>query len=393
MAVALSLALLIMAASGDVTYDGSVREEVRVGSGLAVNAPSAAVSATEVVTPSVSGVWTYAGNKLSALYAPILQLPDFPNLGVRGFEVLHSARVADDFQATDSRTRLGASEEFQYGNADLFALTQVSAAAPQIQAVPTVIGLYYVYSTSLARLSSELTPRLQLELSGGYQESGGVDAAAQAQLPLQWGPLATAQLVYQLSPLDALTTALSGAEAQFSGGQEIWLTEATEGWRHRFGHELVGQLDLGWSLLSDQAQPGTPAVLYTFPVTRLSVTETHNLGRERRLVLNVSSELAPYIDRVFATGYEHFQVFGSADLTVVTGFGFGLQGGYTDPVSGNVIDSEAVTTGTGSVFYEPLKQLRFEIGGVALWQQAPGGPAVFQWITFAAVVVKDSGKL
>jgi hypothetical protein len=159
------LAMMMLTASSDLSYEASLREELRVGSGIAVNAPIDTVSATEVVMPTLSGAWAWRGNRLSALYDPTFQLPDFPELGVRGFEQLHSARLADDYQSRGGRLHLTFSEDFQYGTTDLFTLTQVSVgSAPQIQAVPVIAGIDYVASSSLARLQSELTPRLKLDI-------------------------------------------------------------------------------------------------------------------------------------------------------------------------------------------------------------------------------------
>ena len=397
-ALAALVALSLAAEPPSLTLVGSVRDEVRTGTAVALGGGTAAVGLEDALTPNLEGTWLERENSLLLRYDPELLIPD---LGQGDhLQALHRGLAVDSWAAHAGSAKLTISEEVQYGIIDLFGLTPSttsSSGLPQLaptqvlQPIPLVTGIKYESSSSLADFQWRPAPRVGLDLGGGYRLNGGADAAAQASFPLQQGPFATASLLYDLSRRDLLTTRLSATDLQFSNGPSDLLLEGSEEASRRLTKHLLGTVAAGYSLVRFQAAADVPSTFNAYPEASASLVETLATDAHRTFALGVNLSLAPLIDRLGGTVFESFQSLGRLEWTATQGISLRLLGGFNEPLYGNLAAAQQMELAQGAVAYQPVRFLRFEVGGVGTWQQASlGGATSQQWLAFAAVVLQET---
>jgi hypothetical protein len=86
-----------------------------------------------------------------------------------------------------------------------------------LQAVPAAGSIDFGSSSTNANISTSVSRRVTLGLSGGYTTGGGLTAYARSVLPLQYGPVAAATMSYAFWPNDSLST-LARAQDSFTSG-------------------------------------------------------------------------------------------------------------------------------------------------------------------------------
>ncbi len=391
----MAVAGLAIGTTPDVSYDASVHAELRAGNALNVALNNDSVGTEIALIPSLT-VRVIQGTDLYSLqYDPQLLLPFY--VAGTGVLALQRAKGLASWGGPSGAHQLSLSEDFQYGTTDFFALSRTtSGLSPQLQPLPTVTTLLYVYSNSQGVIGLRLSRTEQLTVTAGYLINGGADRLAQLSLPLQQGPYALGALRETISRWDDLETDVVLSESTFSLGSTLFLGEVTEGWTHQWTRDLKVDLAAGGSVVSESQTPGAPFVTSGYPVARAIGTELRQTSADRTLHASLLLELAPYIDRLTGNGYERTQGLFSADWSAPRGFGALVQGGYAVPLYGNLQGANIVELAALALDYQPQPFLRFDAGIRGVWQQPlPGvtAPSSFQWVGFVGVLLKAGGPL
>jgi hypothetical protein len=387
---------LVLGADPQFSYEASIRGELRVGTALPF-AFNGAVGTELGAFPSLTLSYSHSSEYLFSLqYDPQLLLP--LNVSGVGVEALQRAKALADWSSSTGARHYIVSEDFQYGITDFISLASTTGTlTPQLQPLPVVTRLRYVYSNSKAELAFRLAPTLQLRVIAGYQLSGGADRVAELQIPLQQGPYAEMVLHHTLSRFDSLETDVLLSQTSFSPiGSSIFLGGVTEGWIRRLTRYFHLQLAGGISAALDSPAPNVPYSFEMFPILRATGTEERPTSRSYTLSGSLMLELAPYIDRISGAAYERSQALLSVDWSAPRGFGARVQGGYARPLYGNLRGATAVELVGATIGYQPELFLRFELGISGVWQQPlPGVPApsTFQWLGLAGIVLRTGGPL
>jgi hypothetical protein len=398
--IAASLAAALLAADPSVVFDGSVRDEVRAGTAVALGGANEAPGAENVLIPDAQGSWRSGENLFVLRYDPQLMTPDFGE--GNHLEVLHRGQAQYAWTSHTQFASVLVSEEAEYGIVDIFALTPPSSTSsglplpepgpvPSLQAIPNVIGINYEASNSVVDFRWGASRRTTFDVSGGYRLSGGADTTAQASLPLEQGPFASASLIYAASRRDTLTSRVSATDLRFSNGPNDLLLELDQEGSRRLAQHLLGTLGLGVGALQFQANPGAPSTYTGYPEASASLIETLPITADRTFSAGVTASVAPLIDRLGGTVFESFQVVGRLEWTTPQGFSIRGLAGFGEPLYGNLTAAQQLELAQGAIAYQPVKFLRIEAGGLGSWQQPSNGlPATTQWLAFGALVLQET---
>jgi hypothetical protein len=398
LSAALSGLALALSAAGSLSLDLSLRDELRTGTAVALGAGTSSVGLEDALIPSGQGTWDDGENKLSLRYNPELLIPD---LGEGDhLQVLHRGLLEYDWSERSGSAHLTLSEEAEYGTIDLFGLTPSTGTNPTLpqlnptqllQPIPTVTGITYEASNSLADFRWDPSRRTTLDLGGGYRLNGGANAAAQSSFPLQQGPFANGSLGYAASRRDTLTTRLSVTDLGFSNGPRDLLLEADEEESSRLARHLVGTLGIGYAAVRYQADSQSPGQFNAYPEATASLVENLLIDPHRTLLAGLTASVAPLIDRLGGTVFESLQVLGRLEWNTTHGVSLRALAGFNQPLYGNLAVAQRIELAQGAMGYQPLPFLRFEAGGLGTWQQASiGGATNSQWLAFGAVVLQET---
>jgi hypothetical protein len=390
---------LVLVADPTLALDASVRDEIRTGTAVALGGGTSAAGLEEVLIPAAQGSWRTGEHRFTLRYDPELLIPD---LGQGNhLQALHRGELDYIWNSHTRSESLVLTEQIEYGIIDLFGLTPTSTTAnptapqlaPQLplQPIPTVIGINYESSNSLADFRWAPSRRTTLDVGGGYRLNGGADAAAQASFPLEQGPFVVGSLLYAASRRDTLTSRLSATEVGFSSGPTDVLLEADQEASRRLVDHLLGTVGLGVGAVRYQATSKTSGAYDGYPEATASLVETLPTSSDRTLTAAVTATVAPLIDRLGGTIFESFQVLGRLEWTSPSGISLRAMAGYNDPLYGNLVAAEQLELVQGSLSYQPARFLRLEAGGLGTWQQpASGALATTQWLAFAALVLQET---
>jgi hypothetical protein len=393
--MAVAISGLATGASPEVSYEASIRTELRFGTALGVLATVGTVGTEIAAIPSLTVLVTEGANLFSLQYDPQLLLPLYAT--EVGVLVLQRARGIASWGNPNAGRSFSLSEDFQYGTTDFFGLTRTSPnPPPPPQPVPTATSVLYVFSNTQGILGLRLSRTLQFQATAGFLVEGGADFVAQQSLPLLRGPYALMSLRKAVSVADDLETGVLFYGANFSTGSTNVVGEGTEGWIRRWNRYFKTDLAAGASGVLESPYRGAPYAPYAFPVARLTSTETRQTTRGRTLTVNVLVELAPFVDRLTGFVYQRFQALGNLDWSAPLGLGVLAQAGYGLPLYGNLTGADIVQLLGGELTYQPQPFLRFEAGIRGVWQQPLPGiqePSSFQWVGLLGVLLKAGGPL
>ena len=190
-------------------------------------------------------------------------------------------------------TLLGLRQSFRYGREDFSWITQLSEnPTPSFGLVPLPRPLLLMESVTLASVRQRLSKRVQLELSGGWQVSGGADAEARATVPLARTGMGSISMLWT-SSRDRVSLTGSVSHSMLSGLQGSVLGGVLD-WTHtlRPRVDLLASIGLSraWGTLQRALLPtGTLA----FKVTPML--------HERRLGGGASLSVLPSVDPLTGT--------------------------------------------------------------------------------------------
>src|ERR1700690_2226548 len=353
-------------------------------------------------TPSATVRLTDRRSAYTLSYSPSLILPDLE----QGFH-LEPYQFASAVAAWHDRfTTFTVIEAASFGQLKSGLLYQAPpvAGGPQqttvLQPAPANKTLELGSSSTDATLSQRVGRRLRVSLSGGYLVSGGIDAASQAYLPEQYGPRASASVIYQLSRRDSLNTRASAEEISTTGGcpslaptmsgichERVDAARLDETLRRRLSRTTTLSLGGGLALYDIDAYGTVATIIYPVALATLA----YRFGVRGTRTLSLSAELAPIVDD--RTGLASERVQENVNLTdridrMLT-LHFGVSGLETvPPLVGS--DPYPVTIVTGSVdaILHLHRQVDLRIGAQALWQDQTGYGTLWSIFGYAALTVR-----
>ena len=311
-----------LAAAADADYAVSMRTELRVRSSYPDDRWSP-VAADVAMLPDLMGDLRWTSTRISLQYNPSLLLRD--RVEASPFILLNRGRFT--LVSTVGHTILTFSEEAAYGDADVSVLGQTDATGST--ATLLVATLPYRRSSTTASVDSQLSDRVGVTFLASYLVSG---SPGNDQLPLQWGPSATARARLTLDRLDSLTTTVTGSAARFaplSGrvrGQELYLGQVTETWDRQLSRTLSASLGGGVALTREYIPPrvdaeGTivaPAIGDPIPGEYAEVLPVVTAGlswrEEAHTLLTLTARMAPFADRFTGLVYERVEARAQAEL-------------------------------------------------------------------------------
>jgi hypothetical protein len=293
------LATLALAADIAATLDLSDRTEVRArslqqGGTTTTGAPGTAPLGVDVATVGDARLlatdrrWDYSVAYSATLIAPDLELGFTP-------QALQLASVAATWH--DRLVRITVREDATYGieNSAFLIPTQIPQATtpggtmappPSLQTAPKP-GLV-TFGSTRTTLTSGFTfdRRTRATVSVEYAVSGGLDSTSQALLPLGSGPRASADFSYVLSRTDAVVTAVTAQQADFSAAPCLAPADptttcqisdrvglATEGFRHRLSKAAGVTASAGAAFAAVRLHPNDSFGTTVYPVGEASFTD------------------------------------------------------------------------------------------------------------------------
>jgi hypothetical protein len=299
-------------------------------------------------------------------------------------------------------TRMSLDEAASYGGINFAALAP-TYGADGAQAPPDVIPASRViqYVASSTTVASHLTfRRSTVDLSAGYQLSGGANAIARGLMPFQAGPLGEARTDYAISRQDHTGTTLSATEASFSpippvftgatgaadtagsvevpgltGGPESLLVELDQQWLHRWSRVTETRFTLGVAESRARAGADAPDVFATHPVAE-GVLEQRRRIAEGLLDVRLDLRVGPVVNRLLGNIDERFQGTLAATHTrgrLATAVSFGVL--QSLPPSG--VDAIQLFTADAHQSYRTSETVSVDLGVRGLWQSQEATQAAY----------------
>jgi hypothetical protein len=298
----LTTPLLLLALGSAVEWEIGALSEARAH-GSASDGSTVSGSAEVELDPHLSGKVGGRSGDVAASYRPRLYL--LTGSGETSLQVLQQGELALQWRAAPG-VRLFARERAAYGQTDLSPVSQpiIDPKAP-LQASPNG-PLAYQMTETTAGLEAGLGKHSRLALSGGWLVSGGANAAARVDLPLQRGPLADLSVTADVSRIDSVATQLAATSAMFSTGMRTTVGTAEELWTRSLGWGFGLRLGAGAGVTATRQGSAATSVL-VLPVGEAGLSYKPTL-RLQKLELSVAMRGAPVVDRLTGEAYEQVQV-------------------------------------------------------------------------------------
>jgi hypothetical protein len=420
--------VLLETSSAAVTYAVAVRADSRVRSNETTTEDAPSVAGDTDIVPLL-GLEVRDGNTaLQVDYAPRISVREIT--AAPHATLQHTGRLSGSWRpARGLSFRLG--EELVLGTVNLLTLDVAPLPVPDpgspdepdepdgplrppgggplqpgggvpLQPLPATDTIYFLSSaTTLTAETGWLGRRWQLSGSTGFNISGGLDKPARETVPLQYGPRFDVSLSHALSPLSAITTAVSLAHSRFSTGANATVLTLSEAWGQRLDRRTTLEAGAGVSLVralaapDDEAGPGEEPPAAPEPVVGLLPNLTLGVGhripsREADFHGRVGVRVTPFVDRL--TG----RVYPRADLTASgtwalgprvqvspsLGTGFAVGGATGDRVvSGGVAASWALT-----------RWVSVDADTRSTWSRSADNPAArLSWAASLGLSVRQTG--
>jgi hypothetical protein len=230
-----------------------------------------------------------------------------------------------------------------------------------------------------------LSPRVSWLLSVGYTYSGGANAAAQTQIPLQKGPKGATGAIWSVTPNDNTATLLTASQSTFSSGPESVIGTLTQSWSHVWSRttatDLIG--GVGGFHSSVPAQGTTPARTENkvLPVAGVGLRES-TITRSFDLRNSIAFLAAPLPDQINGFVYERLSLVTRSSMTVGAHFLFDLSAGVSASISAPQRDARIEAKGT----YMLSPQFGVSVGGRVAWLQGSDLlPTGFGWVCLLSI--------
>jgi hypothetical protein len=294
----------------------------------------------------------------------------------------------------DPTWRLFAAENASYGTNNLTLPATPGGPAqppPELSPISARTSIPYIYLSSSLSLVGRLSRRTTLSLVASYVESGGVGAAAEQTMPLQWGPRAEASVDWKASRDQSLVTAGTFQLSTFSTGRTVYTGTLTETLRSAWDRRFRTTFTLGAGSSNTETLTG-----YTFdrvaPVLGLGMDMTTASRDPLHLALNLY--VGPYVDPYLAVAYQRATLTGNLDWR--PGREWTLSANLSaavTPYKGRVAERYGVAGLSAS--YAASRTLSLSTGTWIQWQldNLRFASAFRQGGIFVSVTVRDTERL
>ena len=230
-----------------------------------------------------------------------------------------------------------------------------------------------------------LSPLVSWLFSVGYTYSGGANAAAQAQIPLQQGPKGATGALWSVTPNDNLAFLLSGSESKFSSGPEATLANVTTSWSHVWSRttatDLIGGVGGFHSVVPAQGTSPARTENKVLPVAGVALRES-STTRAFDWRNSIAFLAAPLPDQINGVVNERLSAVVRSSMAAGPHFLFDLSAGVSVTLSAPQRDARI--EGKGTYMLNP--QFGVSVGGRVAWLQGSDLlPTGFGWLCFVAV--------
>ncbi len=376
-----------------------VRAELRSGhplDSLAITAnPDAATTDLEI-NPLAAAKLTFRTGTFSAAYEPRIFV--IASQADKKVYYLHRGRLSFDIKPAP-RWQVYLNSRGSFGEYDFNPLSGLQGtqpgtglptspggsgppAPPVLGTTPSTRFVNVLDFQASAGFVYSITSTWQWIASAGYIATGGADAAAQALVPLQRGPIAATGPRWNLSRHDSLLALVDVFHARFTNGPISTLVNLTANWTHVWAPGLETDLLGGVGAYHSYNVPLTPPKSDVLPVGGLSLRHTLN-GRQIRWRNDIQAVAAPAPDLIGGTVAERLRGLLITALTVHERLSFTFTGEVGQTLS--VAQRDARLEGKMAYAFAP--QVAVAIGGRAAWLEGynlPGGKN-FGWLGFLTV--------
>lgn len=176
----------------------------------------------------------------------------------------------------------------------LFALSPEGALPDLLPAVGRItIGAF----TGLAALRYRWSPTWTLQLSAGYDASGGMDTLARSVLPFGYGPRGELGVFQDLTARDQLRGRLTFQHTEFTSGPAYDISGLTFDWERRFAGGTRLTPSAGILVSRDARIPVTRAAFQVHPALSLAVAHRF-VWTGSQLALEGRVYAGPALDRL-----------------------------------------------------------------------------------------------
>ncbi len=332
--------------------------------------------------------------RLSVEYTPSLTFTDFVNdLSV---DLLHSGDVLAQFDFHRARLRL--EERAAYGTRSFTSLKPNTYDLVLDQAgmhiIPISTSVDYGLSDTTLALGFVLSRRTNFGVSVGYMVEGGLNDRSRRVIPFIYGPRASLDFGYRVSPRDELTTTVNAETmhtdtGSFGPKRRSDVVRGMETWSRQLARRTSGELAGG--VAWDQRDP-SPDDPEAFPIGFLVLRHDFpNSGGVRSDVLG-RAQVDVQLDRL--TGLPDYRyLFGLESTWAKDPYEVYGQVGRTASLRESQLNSLAQYAGEVGLRYQWLEPLLVEVGVRGAYQDVdrPTTAATFlaldgfNWMTFVAL--------
>ncbi len=166
--------------------------------------------------------------------------------------------------------------------------------------------------TSLG-LTQDISPRLQLAASAGFQRSGGEGHDAVLVIPFQRGPEAVASLRFFVDRFTTMSLLADASYSHFGFGRDSLLSNLAAAWTLRATREVLFNATAGAALVRSQG-PDLARAIYASGA--LGAAWNRQLSAQSVLRTSVQGRLLPGVDRLTALGSQALRGDAGLDLSL-----------------------------------------------------------------------------
>ena len=232
---------------------------------------------------------------------------------------------------------------------------------------------------------ANLTPRVSWLFSAGYDYSGGADAAARTQLPLQKGPRGLTGALWSVTRNDSLSFLLEASHSRFSSGPQSTVGSLTTAWSHVWSRTVATDLigGIGGFHADVPAVQTSPARTEDklLPVAGLGLRHAW-LTRSASWKNSLTFLAAPLADQINGLVYERLSAVLRSTLAPGEKVLLDVSGGASASIGAPQRDARVEAKGTFLV----APQFGFSVGARVAWLEGSSLlPTGFGWLCFVSI--------
>jgi len=256
---------------------------------------------------------------------------------------------------------------------------------PGVSTLPGERFLRVVDVHATTGVVANLSPTVSWLFSGGYDYSGGADAAARTQLPLQKGPRGLTGALWSVTRNDNLALLLEASHSRFSSGPLSTLGSLTTTWSHVWSRTVASDLIGGIGGF----HADVPAVQTAPARTEDKLLPVAGLGLRHGWLTRWASWknsftflAAPLPDQINGQVYERLSAVVRSTLAPGEKVLLELSGGASASIGAPQRDARIEAKGTFLI----APQFGFSVGSRVAWLEGSSLlPTGFGWLCFVSI--------